>query len=579
VSVSPASSAVPRHPVEELADRYWDSFLAQAPGLATLHGDERFDDRLEDPTPEGLEAFRALNAGTLEGLDGLRETGPRAEGEAAITESVLRAMCTVFLELHAAHAYFIESIDQMDGPQVVLPLAAQIQRFDSPERMARWEARLAAYPVFVDAHIARIAEARAAGVVPPRIVATRVVEQIERALSRPPEESPMVTRAVDGAGPGTEPGAIRERLARIVETEVRPADSRFLEAVQSALGAARDEPGLCALPGGDTIYAARMHYWTSMPLTPGELHKRGLEELEAIEEERKAIADAAGFGPDTREYRRALAADERNIPGSRDELLERMREDVDRALEVAPHWFGRLPRARCLIEPLDAAQEADSLGHYMEPTPDGSRPGAFYMNTSDLPKRLFTRFATVTYHETIPGHHLQLALDTEREGVSRFRREASQLVSGAFVEGWGLYSERLADEMDLYRNAGERFGMLDAQAWRAARLVIDTGIHAFGWDRDRGVDLFEEATGFDRDDAAIEVDRYIAIPGQALAYKVGQRQHEQLRREAADAAALTGQAFDIRHFHDELLGHGSLPLEVVAAHLPRWLEGSPEEPG
>jgi uncharacterized protein (DUF885 family) len=248
-----------------------------------------------------------------------------------------------------------------------------------------------------------------------------------------------------------------------------------------------------------------------------------------------------------------------------------MREDVERALGAAPRWFGRLPRARCLIEPIDAAQQADSLGYYQSPTPDGSRPGAFYMNTSDLAKRLFTRFATVTYHETIPGHHLQLAMDAERTGVSRFRREGAQLISGAFVEGWGLYTERLADEMGLYRNAGERFGMLDAQAWRAARLVIDTGIHAFGWDRDRSVDLFEESTGFDRADAAIEVDRYIAIPAQALAYKTGQRVIQQLRKEATDAAGTGGQEFDIRHFHDELLGHGSLPLEVLEEHVPRWL--------
>ena len=562
------------HPVEDLAERYWDRFLALHPTLATAYGDDRFDDRLDDSTPAGREAFRDLNTSTLQELDDLRETAPGPLGDAVVTESVLRSICSVFLELDAAHADLIEPIDQMDGPQVMLALTAQLQPFDSPERIARWEARLAAYPAYIDGYIARLGEARAAGVIPPRILVSRVAEQLERSLALDPDSSPLVTRAVAGAGDGVDRDALRERLVSVVESDVQPADRRYLDAVRGTLAYAREEPGLCAVPGGEAIYAARAHYWTSLSVSPGELHRRGLDELEAIEEERRAIAEDAGFGPDTREYRHALSTEAGNMPGSREELLGRMREDVDRALDAAPGWFGRLPRAKCLIEPLDAAQEADSLGHYHSPTPDGSRPGVFYMNTSDLPKRLFTRFATVTYHETIPGHHLQLAMDAEREGVSRFRREGAQLVGGAFVEGWGLYSERLADEMGLYRTAGERFGMLDAQAWRAARLVIDTGIHAFGWDRDRAVDLFEEATGFDRDDAAIEVDRYIAIPAQALAYKSGQRQIEELRREATAAAgsgASGGQAFDIRRFHDELLGHGSLPLEVLAGHLPGWL--------
>jgi uncharacterized protein (DUF885 family) len=443
-------------------------------------------------------------------------------------------------------------------------MLAQLQRFDAPERLERWEARLADYPRFIEAHVATIAEARARGLTPARAVAQRVVEQLERVMDEPDQRSPLVTRAAQR--PGSD-----ERLARMVGRYVRPANLRLLEAVLAVLPDSRESPGLAGLPDGEAMYAARTRFWTTMSMSPSTLHRAGLDELEAIEDERREIAAGAGHGTDTRSYRRAAGEAPANVPTSAQALLGRMREDLARALVAAPQWFGRLPEAGCAIEALDPTLEADSLGYYLPPTPDGVRPGSFSMNTSDLPTRLFSRYAAVTYHETIPGHHLQLASEAERSDLSAFRRQGGQQVSGAYVEGWGLYSERLADEMGLYRDEGERFGMLDAQAWRAARLVVDTGIHAFGWDRERAIDLLGDATGFERDDAAIEVDRYIAIPAQALAYKVGQHEIERLRREAREAA---GPGFDVRRFHDELIGHGSLPLEVLDAHLPRWLAAS-----
>ena len=246
---------------------------------------------------------------------------------------------------------------------------------------------------------------------------------------------------------------------------------------------------------------------------------------------------------------------------------------MQRGWDAAPRAFGRLPGSPCEIRALDEFQAADSIGYYLQPARETGRPGAFYMNTTDLPSRLFSRYATVTYHETIPGHHLQLATEAELPDLSRFRRFGAQMVSGSYVEGWGLYSERLADELGLFRNEQERFGMLDAQAWRAARLVIDTGIHAFGSSREQGIQELVAATGFEEPDAAIEVDRYIAWPGQALAYKVGQREIERLRREQADRL---GQAFDLRAFHDAVLGHGSLSLAVLSRSLPAWLGGTEE---
>ncbi len=237
-------------------------------------------------------------------------------------------------------------------------------------------------------------------------------------------------------------------------------------------------------------------------------------------------------------------------------------------MAVAPRYFGRLPRASCEVRAVEAFKEKDSpFAYYYPPTTDGSRPGIYYANTYQLSSRFYTTLGTTTYHEAIPGHHFQIALEMENEDLTVFRRLGSRMVGGAYVEGWGLYSERLADEMGLFRSEGERFGMLDAQAWRAARLVVDSGMHALRWPRQRSIETLL-AAGLSETDAVIETDRYICWPGQALTYKLGQREIERLR---AQLMARDGSSFDLRAFHDAVLGHGSLPLATLARELPNWV--------
>jgi uncharacterized protein (DUF885 family) len=220
------------------------------------------------------------------------------------------------------------------------------------------------------------------------------------------------------------------------------------------------------------------------------------------------------------------------------------------------------------VRPVEAFKEADEpAASYFAPPVDSDRPGVYYVNTYDLPSRSYVGLASMTFHESVPGHHFQLALQNEHPSLNAFRRLGARSAAMAYIEGWGLYAERLADEMGLYLNAAERFGMLDGQAHRAARLVVDTGIHAFGWARARSVAQLLEA-GLSDTDAAIETDRYICMPAQALCYKVGQREITRLREEARSAA---GSSFDIRAFHDAVLSHGSLPLATLARELPGWL--------
>jgi Uncharacterized protein conserved in bacteria len=249
-------------------------------------------------------------------------------------------------------------------------------------------------------------------------------------------------------------------------------------------------------------------------------------------------------------------------------LLDRARGQIERALAAAPSYFGRLPRAACEVRAVEPYKEQDApAAYYYPPAIDDSRPGVYYVNTYDLPSRSYVGLASMSFHEAVPGHHFQIALQSEHPSLNAFRRMGSRMAGMAYVEGWGLYSERLADEMGLFLNQAERFGMLDGQSHRAARLIVDTGIHAFRWTRERSIAQLLEA-GLSETDAVIETDRYICLPAQALTYKVGQREIERLRREAA---ARLGPAFDLRAFHDAVLGHGTLPLATLAKELPGWL--------
>ncbi|HUR16070.1 MAG TPA: DUF885 domain-containing protein, partial [Candidatus Limnocylindrales bacterium] len=241
---------------------------------------------------------------------------------------------------------------------------------------------------------------------------------------------------------------------------------------------------------------------------------------------------------------------------------------IQRANDVAPRYFGRLPIAGCEVRPVEPYQEAEAPpAFYFPPAPDGSRGGIYYVNTYQPENRPLYRLATTTYHEATPGHHFQIAMEGELTDMPDFRRFGARLTGAAYAEGWGLYSERLADEMDLFESAWERLGMLDAQAWRAARLVVDTGLHAFQWPRQKSIDLLLDI-GLSQLEAETETDRYITWPGQALAYMTGQREIMALRHQLE---ARDGDRFDLVKFHDELLGHGTLPLATLRKHLPGWV--------
>ncbi len=549
--------------VNALADRYWEAYLEQNPTTATVYGDDRWDDRLEDPSPAGRAAARALRDATIAQLADIPADGLPVEER--ITHDMLRVVSELGNEADDLRMDLVGLVDQINGPQALLPQGIQFQPADTPARLEKLLARLAAFEPFIAAHVDLLEEARATGMTAPRIVAERTISQAERLLAFPADQSPIVTGARLAAGDD----AGRARVAAIVRDVVDPALARYVEALRGPyLAATREDPGLWSAPDGVARYRMAMRTWTSLDLDPADVHQIGLEELAALDADRLAIARSAGFDS-VAAYRVHLASDPANRVTAKEDLVARANEDIARALEVAPRWFGRQPVALCQVRPVEPFMERDAPpAYYYPPTIDGSRPGIYFVNTYDLPTRRLSALASTTYHEAVPGHHFQIALEMETPGLPAFRRLGGRMVGSAYAEGWGLYSERLADEMGLYRSGAERFGMLEAQAWRAVRLIVDTGIHALGRDRAWAVDLLREGAGLSATDAGIETDRYVVWPGQALTYKIGHREISRLR---AELAARDGDAFDLRAFHDAVLGHGSLALATLARELPSWV--------
>jgi uncharacterized protein (DUF885 family) len=552
--------------VNALSDRFWDGILELSPITATVLGYPQGSDRLDDPSAAGRERTRRLIEETLAAADQI-EAGLASPTDLPVEERItldtVRVICDIELEQQRQRVDRLKVVDQMEGAQTVLPQLAAFQPTATPEQVDAFLARLADYPRFMAANSELVREGLADGLTAARIVTERTIGQLERMLAIAPEQSPIV-----GAMPHLS-ATDRERVVAAVRDHVRPADAGFLEALSGDYReASREEPGLCSAPRGEELYRTQIRAWTSLDLDPADLHRIGLEELASIEGERRVIARDLGFGDDTKAARAALKADPKYIPVSVQTLVERARGQIGRAMACAPRYFGNLPKAQCEVWPVESFKEQDAPpAYYYPPAVDGSRPGIYYVNTYDLPSRSYVGLASTSFHEAVPGHHFQIALQSEHPTLNSFRRLGARMAGMAYVEGWGLYSERLADEMGLYLDEAERFGMLDGQSHRAARLVVDTGLHAFHWTRERAINQMLEA-GLSATDASIETDRYICWPGQALTYKTGQREIERLR---AEASSRLGSSFDIRAFHDAILGHGTLPLATLAKQLPAWL--------
>jgi len=558
--------------LEALAAEYWETYLETHPMFATTIGDVRYDDRLADPTPEGSAAMATRFEALLARADDINEIVCNPADR--ITLSALReGLIADVAELRTGLLAW--NVDPLDGiPSDFLSLPAY-QRLELPEDGGRMVGRWRAMAEYTDRHTTTLLRSLVDGRVACRTPTMRTVSILETILDRPSAEWPLLDPLRCDAL-GAWPTAERERFAadltRAVDEDIRPAFARLHDAlVTEILPAARGEesPGMCAVPGGPDGYRNLIRMHTSLDIEAAELHSIGLGEIARIDDE---IAELAGraLGTGTlAEALQALRGDPALYFTTRDEVYAKAASSLARASEAAPAWFGRLPLAACEILPMAEHEEHHAgAALYRQPAIDHSRPGQFVLNTSSPETKPRYELEALTYHEAIPGHHLQIALSQEQHGLPLFRRH---LGPTAYFEGWGLYAERLAGEMGLYTGDLDRIGQLSFDAWRAARLVVDTGLHALGWPRRHAIEFMLAHTALAPDNVVDEVDRYIVLPGQALAYKTGQLELLRLRDEAR---ATMGDAFDIRAFHDTVLGGGALPLPTLGTVVADWASRS-----
>lgn len=450
----------------------------------------------------------------------------------------------------------------MDGPQTDLLNIASYQPIRSPAEADALLARWHAMPAYLDQAIENLRGGAAAGRFGVAMLCTKVIQQLDELLERPDASWPLMQPAADAPG-------IRDDLLAVIGDEIRPAFERYRSVVVDELAPhARpdDRPGLSHVPGGEEAYALLTRAHTSLDVVPEDVHAMGLEEIERNDREFVELGARLLHTDGLQATLKALREDPALHFTSREEVAAVAKASLDRATATIGDWFGRLPQAACEVVVMGAHEEKHStIAYYRQPAADGSRPGQYYINTYAPETRPRYEAETLAFHESVPGHHLQLAIMQELTHLPAFRRFNG---STAYVEGWGLYTERLSEEMGLLSRDTDRFGVLSFDAWRASRLVVDTGIHALGWTRQQAINFMAKHTALGENNIANEVDRYIASPGQALAYKLGQLELLRLRAEARERQ---GSAFDIKHFHDVVLAEGALPLPVLRQVVERSL--------
>jgi uncharacterized protein (DUF885 family) len=548
---------VPDPQLRQLADDYWEAHIAEKPMYASMIGDRRFDDRLEDVSDEAdarrRASYHALQI-RLAGLDG--------DGF-DITDRVTQRMLAEELRSHISlidARYLDMAWDSLDGVVGDLLVMAPQVSATTPESARALVERYRQVPRLLGQAIDRHRHALVSGRTPPRLVVERTRNMVDKYLASPVEDDTFVTFPGPQGWDG-EP-AWREELALVTRESIRPGMAdyrRFLDDELLPVARADDRCGLTWLGAGDEYYRTLVRQHVGLDMDPREIHEIGMAELTEKLPDEYAAAGGRQFGlTDVPALFERLLTDPDLRYTARDELIDHARIVLEAGAAVMHEWFGRLPKADCDIQPVSEHLEADWGAYYLPPATDGSRPGTYFVNTSDPEHKNRYETAAVTCHEAIPGHHLQIAIAAELEGLPDFQRFSNGHT--AYCEGWGLYSERLAEEMGLYRDDLDRLGMLGLDSMRSCRLVVDTGIHALGWSRERAVEFMAAHTPISRGEVELEIDRYIAIPGQALAYKIGQLEIFAARRRAETAL---GGAFDIRRFHDTVLGSAVVSLPVM----------------
>ena len=543
--------------LHDLFARAWADEMEESPESATVLGHPGYDDRWSEVSPEAVER-RVGKAHAL-----LHELATFADDDLDDTDRVSRDLlahdCRQRID-DAAFRNHLMSVDQLMGVQQDPAMIIEAQPAKTSEEQERIVERLRRLPTVVDQTIDNLRQGLDAGLTPPQICVRDVPQQIRNQIVADAFDSPLLVALADCTDDRIR-SAAAEAYAGVAEAYER-LHGFF---VDTYLPGARSSIACCDLPDGEARYAHAVRHHTTTDLTPDEIHALGLAEVARIRALMEQVAKNAGYdGFDG--YTEYLRTSPDQFHTDAETLLEGYREIGRRVDAHLPDLFGRLPKVPYEIVAVPPyAEQQQTAAYYLPPAPDGSRAGQFFANTYDLPSRYIWEMEALTLHEAVPGHHLQIALAQELDELPEFRRNAWFT---AYGEGWGLYAESLGPEVGCYQDPAQLFGALTGEIWRAVRLVLDTGLHHLGWSRDQAIAYFQEVTGRSDHDIVVEVDRYIVWPGQALGYKIGELKIKELRTRAA---AALGGAFDLRAFHDEVLRHGCVPLDLLERQVDEWV--------
>jgi uncharacterized protein (DUF885 family) len=544
----------------------WEYGLKENPIKATLFGDLRYNDRLGDSSIAAIERRQRHGVEALRQLESI-DRSKLADSDKLNYDLYLENL-TLRIEGHR-FPWYLTPINQMGGVQQGPPNVVRSLPFRNAKHYEDYLSRLSQLPAVVDQTIERMQEGLKQRITPPKITLRAVAEQIQAQIVSKVEESPFYRPFKNF--PETVPLSEQERLSaagkEAIEQSILPAYQKLHDFwVSEYYPNTRETIGLSSLPNGEQWYAFGVKVSTTTNLLPKEIHEIGLREVKRIRAEMDKIIKGSGFEGTREEFFEFLRGDPQFYYSKPEHLLAGYRDICKRADAELPKLFGKFPRLPYGVREVpEYSAPSQTTAYYHGGSLKAGRPGWFYANTYKLETRPKWEMEALAIHEAVPGHHLQIALAQEIEGVPKFRKHGHYT---AFVEGWGLYSESLGEEMGFYNDPYSKFGQLTYEMWRAIRLVVDTGMHAFGWDRQKAIDYFKANAGRHEHDITVEVDRYIVWPGQALAYKIGELKIKELRKFATKEL---GDRFDIRGFHDTVLGSGAVPLSILEQNVKNYV--------
>ncbi|MYM80730.1 DUF885 family protein [Duganella sp. FT50W] len=554
-----------RAALNSLLKEQWDYTMRTSPEWASLIGDKRFNDRLSDFSQAGIDADIKASAEFLKRFEAVDTTG------FPLQEQLNRELMLRQLRQNLDGARFKDwemPLAQNSGVHIDTPMIVSALSFETVKDYDDYIKRLHALPKLFEQTRVQMENGVKDKLMPPRFLIPQIVKQCEDVAAMKPADSPYAEplKKFPKAFSAADKARLSKAILAAVKNDVAPAYKKLAVYTKTKyLPYGRAEVGMWSLPDGAARYAFKAKASTTTDMTPEEIHQLGLSEVARIEGQMLATAQKLGYS-DLKTFNQALADKPELHPTSRQQIIDLYQKYTDQMYLQLPAQFGILPKGKVEIKPVEAFREKGAAAaSYMPGSPDGKRPGRVMVNTGDFAKRSTISIETTALHEGVPGHHMQLTIAQEIKGLPDFRQQGNYT---AYAEGWALYSERLGEELGFFKDPYNYYGHLQDEMLRAIRLVVDTGLHAKQWKRQQVVDYFHDHSGIEEVDVQSETDRYIVWPGQALGYKIGQLKILELRDYARKEL---GERFDIRAFHDQVLGAGALPMDVLETHIKQWV--------